>query len=274
MLLTRSDCIKAQFITSVIDARDHEYILGATKLVEPFADCQRRDIASGQDNTTSTRNSWSAMAGLMTFDEAVKAQCSSDEKYTTYLANIPTGSSLTQRRAAALEVLQKEVFFDWELPRSVQGQYMYQWCAKAVIERQLAAASLGDVSWPRMDYPDEALIAEIHAGVTERYPGRMFCYGYTGSFDWKANGFSYEDVKAFPGKMAKYGAVFQIQPVWVSQGVGLYTLQSCKILKEEGIAGYVERIQNPALAGAGNGLSANGSFLADAFFETILARDA
>ncbi|KAJ5587259.1 uncharacterized protein N7459_003024 [Penicillium hispanicum] len=275
MILSRSDCIKAQFITSVIDPRDHEYVLGATKPVEPFSDAQLRDIELGQTNTTTTRNAWTQSAALMTFDQAVRAQCTSDEQYVTYQAKVPTGTSLGKRRHAAREVLGQDVFFDWELPRSIQGQYMYQWCTKAVIERQLAVAPVADLSWPRMDYPDEKLISEIYEAVTKDYPGRLFCYGYTNSYDWQGNGYSYDDIKEFPKTMAKYGAVFQIQPMWASQGIRAYTTQSCKLLKEEGMAGYVEHIQKPALqnARAGSSMINHGAFLADAFLETIMARD-
>lgn len=274
MILSRSDCIKAQFITSVIDPRDHEYVLGATNQVEPFSNAQLRDIELGQTNTTATRDNWSKSAALMTFDQAVKAQCNSDEQYATYETKVPTGTSLGKRREAAREILGFEIFFDWELPRSIQGQYMYQWCTKAVIERQLAVAPVADLSWPRMDYPDEELIAEIYAAVTEHYPGRLFCYGYTNSYDWQGNGYSYDDIKEFARIMAKYGAVFQIQPMWASQGIRAYTMQSCKLLKEEGMAGYVEQIQKPALKNAqGNSMINHGAYLADAFLETIMARD-
>ncbi len=243
--------------------------------MEPFTAAQTRAIESGELNTTTTRNAWTKTAGLMTFDQAVKAQCTSDDQFAAYCAMVPTGTSLAQRRAAAHRVLDKEVYFDWDLPRSLQGQYMYQWCTKAVIERQLAAAPYGDLSWPRMDYADEALIAEIYAGVTAHYPNRMFCFGYTNTYDWAGNGYSYDDVKAFPSVMAKYGAVFQIQPVWASQGLRAYTAECCQLLKEEGIAGYVEKIQKPALQrlGEGSGMITGGAYLADAFLETISTRD-
>ncbi|CAK7232803.1 hypothetical protein SCUCBS95973_008380 [Sporothrix curviconia] len=275
MLLLRSDCIKAQFITSVIDPRDHEYVLGATIAVEPFTAAQTRAIESGQLNTTIVRNAWSATAGLMTFDQAVKAEASAAQ-YTSYAALVSGKTvGLAERRVLARSVLGKDVFFDWELPRSLQGQYMYQWCTKAVIERQLAAAPYGDLSWPRMDYADEALIAEIYAGVTAQYPNRMFCFGYTNTYDWAGNGFSYDGIKAFPSVMAKYGAVFQIQPVWASQGLRAYTTECCRLLKDEGIAGYVEKIQKPALEiqGKGSGMVSGGAYLADAFLETLGAKD-
>ena len=275
MILSRSDCIKAQFITSVLDFRDHEYVLGATKPVESFASAQLRDIEMGQTNTTTTRNNWTQSAALMTFDQAVKTHCSSDEQYSNYQVRAPTGTPLRKRREAAAETLGYDIFFDWDLPRSIQGQYMYQWCTKAAIERQLAVAPVADLSWPRMDFPDENLISEIYAAITKKYPERLFCYGYTNSYDWEGNGYSYDDIKQFPNTMAKYGAVFQIQPMWASQGIRAYTKQSCKLLQEEGMAGYVQHIQKPAQDDArkGGSMIDHGAYLADAFLETIMAGD-
>lgn len=55
----------------------------------------------------------------------------------------------------------------------------------------------------------------------------------------------YDNVRAFPGTMAKHGAMFQIQRVWRWQGVRAYTAWSWKLLKEEGDVGYLEQIQKP-----------------------------
>jgi isocitrate lyase len=161
MLLLRSDCIKAEFVTSCIDPRDHEYIIGATQPVEPFTKAMTRAIESGETNPVPVRNQWAETAGLMTFDEAVRAQADTEEHYNTYVAELTKATtaggavSLAQRREQAKQALGKDVQFDWDVPRSLQGQYMYKWSVKAAIERCLAAAPFGDLSWPRMDFPGE-----------------------------------------------------------------------------------------------------------------------
>jgi isocitrate lyase len=117
------------------------------------------------------------------------------------------------------------------------------------------------------------LTGAIHDAVRAVYPRRLFCFGYTNSYDWAGNGFSEVDVKDFPSKMAKQGAVFQIQPTWNVQGIRHYANDCAKLLKEEGIAGYVRDIQMPALAKKGNGLEVAGAYLTDAFFETLSVKD-
>jgi isocitrate lyase len=57
--------------------------------------------------------------------------------------------ALRERKALAERLLGQSVVFDWELPRTPLGQYMWQWSSQAVIDRCLVAAPLGDLSWSR-----------------------------------------------------------------------------------------------------------------------------
>lgn len=148
MLLCRCDSDHAEFITSVSDPRDHPYVLGATKRVQPFVDA----LAKGKQLRKSyldTKAEWKESAALMTFDEAVQAS-STERQYAAYAAQV-SGKvfSLQERRGLALETTGQSVQFDWELPRTQYGQYMWKWCTKAVIERSILAAPLGDVTWSR-----------------------------------------------------------------------------------------------------------------------------
>jgi isocitrate lyase len=134
-------------MTSVIDPRDHENIIEATFPVEPLAKVLA--IAMEFSETTliglvQARKAWEKTAGLMTPDETVKAQ-STEEQYRSYEKLLPCPTALAQRRIAAKEVLCKEINFDWELPRTQEAQYMYQWTVKGIIERCLACAPLGYV---------------------------------------------------------------------------------------------------------------------------------
>lgn len=288
MLLMRTDCIKAQFITSVIDPRDHEYVIGATLAVESLSTALCKAMESGETDFVKVRAAWEKTAGLMTFDDAVKLQATT-EQYKEYELLILFPTNLSQRRIAAKRVIGKDVFFDWELPRSREGQYMYKWTVKGVTERCLAAAPLGDLSWPRMDFPgnnpllgtersfdsflDLAILEAVHGALRTINPQQLFGYGYSNAYDWEGNNFSESDIKEFPSKVARLGAVWQIQPTWVMQGVRHYANRCAKLLKEEGIAGYVREIQKPALAEGRNGLEMNGAYLTDAYFETIAAQD-
>lgn len=123
-------------------------MLGATQKVPSFIQALEDGKVSGKDYLT-VKAEWKAAAGLMTFDESVKA-IASDEQYSSYTAELGDKIvALQDRKAIAKRILEQEVQFDWELPRLPTGQYMWKWCTKAVIDRCVLAAPLGDVTWSR-----------------------------------------------------------------------------------------------------------------------------
>lgn len=274
LLLCRCDTDHSEFITSVVDERDHEYVLGATSRIEPLKACLAAAQSEGKDLRV-VRNEWKERANLKTFDEAVKDVASGDE-YTAYAAEVQKRSfpSLSARQEIASKTVKGEVFFDWELPRSSMGQYLFRSCVKAVVERALAAAPLGDVTWARMDAPVWKDLVEFHTEVRKVHADRLFAFGYTGDYDYAKAGFSPEQVKTLPWDLAKMGVVWQVQPIWSLQGLHMEVEKFCKLWKEEGIAGYVRDVQTPALtrkpiADGFEKLAWCGGYLADAFFETV-----
>jgi isocitrate lyase len=85
----------------------------------------------------------------MTFDDAVRA-AASDEQYESYIRSVDgLTMPLHKRRSLAKLILGRDIVFDWEIPRTPLGQYMWQWSMQAVIDRCLLAAPLGDLTWSR-----------------------------------------------------------------------------------------------------------------------------
>ncbi|KAK7404076.1 hypothetical protein QQX98_010134 [Neonectria punicea] len=274
MLLCRCDTDHSEFITSVIDERDHEYVLGATNKIESL-NARLAKAQAENKNLRAARDEWKEQAGLKTFDEAVKT-LASDSEYAAYTAAVGQHKfcSLSARREIASKTVSKEVFFDWELPRSSMGQYMFQSSVKGTIERAIAAAPLGDVTWARMDSPVWKDIVEFHTEILKVYPDRLFAFGYTGDYDYAKAGFTDEQVKTLPQDLAKMGVVWQVQPIWSLQGLNMATEQFGKMWADEGIVGYLRDVQGPALAkkpitDGFEKLSWCGGYLADAFFETV-----
>lgn len=123
-------------------------MLGATKPVVALTKALDEGKEAGKDYLT-VKAEWKSSAGLMTFDAAVKAVASA-EQYAAYTSEIADKVvSLQDRRATARGIIGRDVDFDWELPRTPLGQYMWQWSTKAVIDRCVLAAPLGDVTWSR-----------------------------------------------------------------------------------------------------------------------------
>ncbi|CAK7246291.1 MAG: hypothetical protein STHCBS139747_007918 [Sporothrix thermara] len=275
LLMCRCDTDRSQFITSCIDPRDHAYIVGSTVAdIEPLVDAVRAGIAAGQPYTAA-RDAWKARAGLMTFDEAVAAQAPSPAAYEAYVASGATayGTALAERRKKAKAALGVDVVFDWEVSRSKEGQYMWKPTVQTVIDRALLVAPLGDLTWARMDAPVWADIVAFHEGVRKVHPDRMFGFGYTGMYNYEANGFTKAQVESFASDMAKMGIVWQVQPTWAVQGLNLSTEEFARAWQERGIAGYLETVtaksRGPPVSDGFHKPSYSGAYLADAFFATV-----
>jgi len=278
MLLCRCDTDHSEFITDVIDPRDHKYVQGATVPIKSLRETLKEAAEEESPNLLSIRAQWIKDAKLSTFDEAVKAVASETE-YSVYTSKVQSGTkSLKERREISKATVSKEIFFDWDLPRSREGQYFFKSCVSAIVERALLAAPLGDVTWARMDTPKWDDIVSFHKQFREVYPERIFAFGYTGDYDYPKAGFSPEAVKSLPSDLAKMGIVWQVQPIWALQGLNYETEKFAKLWRERGIEGYVEEIQKPALAtkpltGGFEKPSYSGSYLCDAFWDTVSVHD-
>jgi len=269
ILMCRCDTDNAGYITSVIDARDHAYVLGATKPVEPLTSVLSHALASGADYLQGQKD-WIASAELKTFDDAVATHAaSSPDSVAAYKAAVQNpcsaGSasalSLKDRRALAAQHLPKDVystlFFDWDLARTPEGSYRFAPTVDAVIGRALLAANLGEVTWARMDYPIPSDIDAFHNAVRAVHPDRKFGFGYTGGFDWLKAGWTAEEVKEFPWTSSRrYGIVWHVQPIWALQGQRRAVEDFSKLWQKGGLAAYLNVVQARELGTSYPGLTA------------------
>lgn len=142
LLLARCDLDHAEYLTSVIDPRDHKYVLGATKPVPPLHQAIAKALQAIK-SPHQAKKDWEASASLKTFEEAVQAKVDA----RTYAASesslgaVQTALSLSQRRQIICEVADIDVFFDWELPRSLLGQYRIRPPVQAIVERAACRSS-------------------------------------------------------------------------------------------------------------------------------------
>ncbi|KAG7724588.1 hypothetical protein KL933_004782 [Ogataea haglerorum] len=266
LLMSRVDCYHADFITSVVDSRDHKYVRGATVAgIESFIGTMNRALERGE-NAAAARARWLEQAKVMTFPEAVE-QAATAEEYAEFcrLFEARPAPSLDEMRAFAKKTVATKIYFDWDVARTSAGQYLYKACPQAVIERAVAAMPLTDTTWARMDTPVWRDIVEIHTALRAVDSERCFGFGFTGSFDYEAAGYTWQEVCELPARLAEMGIVFQTQPIFALQGVNMYVYEFARMFKKEGIAGYVRDVQRPSLAGGHDhsGTAWGGNYFAD-----------
>jgi isocitrate lyase len=273
LLMSRCDLDGSQFITSNIDPRDHAYILGATNEIEPLTDVLVSTGVRGEDKMREITTEWISRAGLMTFDDAVKAKAT-EGQFAKYLALLAQGRfhGLDARRKYAREAIEVEPpFFNWDLPRTPDGRYRFRPSRQAIVDRCLASVPLTDVTWARMDFVWQDYL-KVHQDIRAVYPERLFAAGYSATYNFAAMGYSEQEVKEFHLRLAKLGVVWQLQPGFAMQGVNHFTKKFSETWSREGIAGYIREIQGPATqanADTYEKMSWSGGYLADAYQDIV-----
>ncbi|KAF1974503.1 Phosphoenolpyruvate/pyruvate domain-containing protein [Bimuria novae-zelandiae CBS 107.79] len=183
---------------------------------------------------------------------------------------------LQQRRELAKKLTGHEIVFDWELPRIPHGQYMWKWSIKQVVDRAALAAPFGDVPWGRQDKPNKQDMHDFHMGVRAVYPDRLFAFGFIGAYYFTQGEYTAAELESFHPDIARdYGVVWQVQPIWATQGLSLHARQFAKAFVEKGMAGYSREVAEPAIESMPTDKhgkpTARGGYLADAFFDVVAA---
>ncbi|CAK7213036.1 hypothetical protein SBRCBS47491_001666 [Sporothrix bragantina] len=294
LIFARCDTDHADFITSVADPRDHAYVLGATNpdvvaRAWTLRQAMEDAVASGKQTALEARAAWIEAAGLKTFDEAVedaaKAAGLSEDKIAEYKSRAVYGTSLQQRRAAAKLALGEtigDIVFDWELPRSNLGQYIFRQTVQTIVERALVVAPISDLSWSRMDLPNYHDMKEYHEAVRAALgPERMFAFAWGGAWPFpESAGWTEERRKNASTILARdFGVVWQVQPMYMIQGVNMEIEKSAAMWTAEGMGGYYEKIQTAAITrkpysvDGYEKMSWCGGILSDAFFSAVAGEE-
>ncbi len=129
------------------------------------------------DQLQAIEDNWLAQAKLMRFDDAVEAAIRASgssnakgliQRYRDAVA----GRSLsnTEARAVARGILGKDIFFDWEAPRTREGFYRLQGGCDCAINRAVAYAPYADAIWMESKLPDFKQAEEFANGVHKVWP--------------------------------------------------------------------------------------------------------
>lgn len=248
LVIARTDSESGKLLSSAVDARDHEFILGVTEDIEPLAETMQvmeMNGASGPE-IDAFEAKWVKSHKLVTFDEAAEAHIKAAGKdASAYLKQVKENRNmpLYQRRKAAAEVAGSPVLFNWDAPRTREGFYHYRAGLAAATKRAIAFGPYADLLWLETGDPSVAKAAEFAKEIHEVLPEKKLVYNLSPSFNWSAHGFSDTDLKNFIWDLAKHGFVLQLISLAGLHSTATISNELAKAYKTEGMKAYVELVQ-------------------------------
>ncbi|KAK3127216.1 hypothetical protein QOZ80_7AG0569960 [Eleusine coracana subsp. coracana] len=257
VLVARTDAVAATLIQTNVDARDHQFILGATVRGRGLAEVLAEGVAAGKGGAElqAAEDAWLASAGLKTFPDCVRDAIMGLNDITAHekrrrlkewadaIAG-PGGVSHEQARAVAARLgVGSSVFWDWDLPRTREGFYRFKGSVHAAVVRGRAFAPHADVLWMETSSPNVGECTAFAEGVKAAYPEAMLAYNLSPSFNWDASGMTDAEMADFIPRVARLGYVWQFITLAGFHADALVTDTFARDFARRGMLAYVERIQ-------------------------------
>ncbi|SCV99896.1 LAFE_0B04918g1_1 [Lachancea fermentati] len=254
VLVARTDSEEATLLSSTIDVRDHYFIVGATNpdVEESLAETLDRALLEGASGAelAKVEQEWSARAGLKLFHEAF-----ADEVKRLGLPNAGhvidefnarvgpyTGTSHREAQRIAKQLVGKEVYFDWDLPRAREGLYRYKGGTKCSIMRARAFAPFVDLVWMESNYPDYAQAKEFAEGVRDVHPDQWLAYNLSPSFNW-TKAMPTEEQRTFIDRLGNLGYIWQFITLAGLHTNALAVHRFARDFRDRGMQSYAETVQ-------------------------------
>merc|ERR1712007_88358 len=146
-------------------------------------------------------------------------------------------------RKAAASLGAGDVFFDWDVARSVEGYFRIQGSTEYCIQRAIAFAPYADCIWMETGKPILSQAVQFAKAVRAVVPHQMLAYNLSPSFNWDASGMTDGEMESFIWDLAKLGFCWQFITLagFHSDALGIDVF--AKDYAERGMAAYVQTIQ-------------------------------
>ncbi|MCJ1400922.1 hypothetical protein MMC11_004133 [Xylographa trunciseda] len=251
LIIARTDSESGKLLSSAIDARDHEYILGVTEDVEPLAETiqvMESQGATGEE-IDIYEAAWVKDHQLVSFDEAViyhlrseGADQSTIDDFSNKIAQ-DRDLPLSRRRTLAAQYSKTPVFFSWDIPRTREGYYHYRAGLPAAIKRGKEFAPYCDLLWVETNDPNVDEAARFAGEIRNKFPGKQLVYNLSPSFNWMGQGFDEASLKSFIWDLAKHGFVLQLVSLAGLHSTATITAELSREFKKDGMLAYVKLVQ-------------------------------
>ncbi|KAI1635538.1 isocitrate lyase [Biscogniauxia mediterranea] len=252
LVIARTDSESGRLLSSAIDVRDHEFILGvAEEGIAPLAETLQAMEAAGASGAeiNAYEADWVKKTRLVTFDEAaveqMKAQGVAQGKIDAYLATVAADSAMgiTKRRELAHTVAGRPITFSWDVPRTREGYYHYRAGMPAATKRALAFGPYADLLWVETGDPNVSVCADLGRAVRASLPGKKLVYNLSPSFNWMAHGFDDARLRSFIWDIAREGFVLQLVSLAGLHSNAAATHELARRFRHDGMLAYVELVQ-------------------------------
>lgn len=252
LVIARTDSESGKLLSSAIDVRDHEFILGVSDpSIEPLAETIQAMEAKGASGPEidAFEAKWVKSTKLVTFDEAAVAHMKenkvSQDKIDEYLkaTSEDRDMGITRRKALANHYAGSPVYFNWDVPRTREGFYHFKAGMEAATKRALAFGPYADLLWVETGDPNVEVASKLGRAVRDVYPGKGLVYNLSPSFNWMAHGFTPETLKSFIWDIAREGFVLQLISLAGLHSTATISNELAKEFKTEGMKAYVDLVQ-------------------------------
>ena len=251
LVIARTDSESGKLLSSAVDVRDHEYILGVNQDVEPLAETLQAMELEGATGSEidSYEAKWVKEHELMTFDEAVmkhlRAEGAEQGKINEYNFRVQRDRNLplARRRTLAAQYTKSPVFFSWDIPRTREGFYHHQAGIQAATKRAIEFAPYADLLWLETAEPNVRMAGNFAGKIRDVHPGKQLVYNLSPSFNWMGQGFDEASLKSFIWDLAKYGFVLQLISLAGLHSTAAVTAELSREFKTDGMLAYVKLIQ-------------------------------
>ncbi|KAI9739212.1 MAG: hypothetical protein M1834_007425 [Cirrosporium novae-zelandiae] len=251
LIIARTDSESGRLISSAVDIRDHEFVLGVNEEVEPLSETlQAMELQGASAEEINTYEAeWVKKHQLMTFDEAVITHLEKEgdpqSKIAEYNSQVAKDHnlSLSRRRKIAEQYTRTPVFFSWDIPRTREGFYHYRAGIAAATKRAIEFAPFADMLWVETGDPSVQKASNFARRIRVVHPGKLLVYNLSPSFNWMGQGFDEASLKSFIWDLAKEGFILQLISLAGLHSNATVTAELSRDFKKDGMLAYVKLIQ-------------------------------
>jgi isocitrate lyase len=253
LVIARTDSESGKLLSSAIDVRDHEYILGVAEDTEPLAETLQAMELRGVPGADidEFEAEWVKTHKLITLDEAIEAHLTAEgidaSEYRSKVA-ADRNMSLSKRKGLAEQYAKSPVRWSCDIPRTREGFYHYRAGLPAATKRAIEYGPYADLLWLETADPSVSKAAGFAKEIRDELPGKKLVYNLSPSFNWMGQGFDEASLKSFIWDLAEHGFVLQLISLAGLHSTATITAELSKSFRENGMLAYVNLVQKRELA--------------------------